>query len=176
MWARILSESRRVIQGPTEIRPCGLESTNSDGKMARLQSDKFRPNQLATSQNGTMTRVISHYRWSRIADTSDVSPQTGRANRRSVPVEPRYASIKALEAFPSIATPFFASHSIVSYATPLQRGWNCCNTESTISSDTCGAGFGFNPAAEDRAEVIRISMPRRMRYRNRRVAVADISA
>ena len=31
-------------------------------------------------------------------------------------------------------------------------GWNCCNTESTISSGTCGAGFSFNPAAEDRAD------------------------
>jgi len=58
----------------------------------------------------------------------------------------------------------------------IVAGWNCCNTESTISSGTCGAGFSFNPAAEDRAEVIRISMPRRMRYRNRRVAMADISA
>ena len=28
-------------------------------------------------------------------------------------------------------------------------GWNCCNTESTIS---CGAGFSFNPAAQDRAD------------------------
>jgi hypothetical protein len=56
------------------------------------------------------------------------------------------------EGVPSIATPFFASHSIVSYARPLQHGWNCCNTESTISSGTSGAGFSFNPAAADWAD------------------------
>jgi hypothetical protein len=31
-------------------------------------------------------------------------------------------------------------------------GWNCCNTESTISSGTCGARFSFNPAAADWAD------------------------
>src|ERR1700730_6442467 len=49
-------------------------------------------------------------------------------------------------------TLFFASHSIVSYAGPLQAGWNCCNTESATSSGTCGARFSFNPAAADWAD------------------------
>src|ERR1700730_4729453 len=49
-------------------------------------------------------------------------------------------------------------------------GWNCCNTESTISSGTCGARFSFNPAAADWADGYKLRGPKAKSATDRRGA------
>jgi hypothetical protein len=78
--------------------------------------------------------------------------KTGEGNEEQISVvgrvNPEQGGVEYRVEFSELGRP----PSIVSYARPLQRGWNCCNTESTISSGTCGAGFSFNPAAADWAD------------------------